>query len=80
MARTAYSILYTNSGLRKHPKNPFRIRTGIDLAGLLPRLATALGGSKTSSDGYEEILGINYAEYIKTDFDFAQTYPFDDGY
>ena len=78
IARTAYSILYTNSGLRKHARNPFRIRAGVDLAGLIPRVATALGGSKTNSDGYEEIFGINYAEYIKTDFDFAQTYPFDD--
>ena len=78
IARTAYSFLYTNSGLRKQAHNPFRIRAGIDLAGLIPRLATSLGGSKTNDDGFEEILGINYAEYIKTDFDFAQTYPFDD--
>ena len=78
IARTAYSFLYTNTGLRNQPKNPFRIRAGIDLAGLLPRLATTLGGSKTNSDGYEEILGTTYAEYVKTDFDFAQTYPFDD--
>ncbi len=78
IARTAYSFLYTNTGLRNQPKNPFRIRAGIDLAGLLPRLTTTLGGSKTNSDGYEEILGTTYAEYIKTDFDFAQTYPFDD--
>ena len=78
IARTGYSFLYTNSGLRNKPKNPYRIRAGIDLAGLIPRIATALGGSKTNSDGYEEILGINYAEYIKTDFDFAQTYPFSD--
>ena len=78
IARTAYSFLYTNTGLRNQPKNPFRIRAGIDLAGILPRLATALGGSKTNSTGYEEIFGINYAEYVKTDFDFAQTYPLDD--
>ena len=78
IARTAYSFLYTNTGLRIQPKNPFRIRAGIDLAGLLPRLVTTLGGSKTNSDGSEEILGTTYAEYVKTDFDFAQTYPFDD--
>ena len=78
IARTAYSFLYTNTGLRNQPRNPFRIRAGVDLAGLIPRLATALGGSKTTPEGDEEILGINYAEYIKTDFDFAQTYPFDD--
>lgn len=78
IARTAYSVLFTNSGLRKIAKNPFRIRAGIDLAGLIPRLATSLGGSKRNSEGYEEILGITYAEYVKTDFDFAITYPFDD--
>lgn len=78
IARTAYSILFTNSGLRKIAKNPFRIRAGIDLAGLIPRLATSLGGSKRNSEGYEEILGITYAEYVKTDFDFAVTFPFDD--
>ena len=78
IARTAYSFLYTNSGLRKQVHYPFRIRAGVDLAGLIPRLATSLGGSKTNDEGFEEILGINYAEYIKTDFDFAQTYPFDD--
>lgn len=78
IARTAYSVLFTNSGLRKIAKNPFRIRAGIDLAGLIPRLATSLGGSKRNSEGYEEILGITYAEYVKTDFDFAVTFPFDD--
>ncbi len=78
IARTAYSFLYTNTGLRSQPKNPFRIRAGVDLAGIIPRLATTLGGSKTNREGYEEILGTSYAEYIKTDFDFAQTYPFDE--
>ncbi len=78
IARTAYSLLYTNTGLRNQPRNPFRIRAGVDVAGLIPRLATSLGGSKTTPEGNQEILGINYAEYIKADFDFAQTYPFDD--
>ena len=78
IARTAYSISYTNTGTRKIAVNPFRIRAGVDLAGLIPRLATSLGGSKTNSEGYEEILGTTYAEYVKTDFDFSSTYPFDD--
>ena len=78
IARTAYSVSYSNTGVRRVPKNPFRIRAGIDLAGLIPRLVTVLGGSKTDNEGYEEILGIKYAEYVKTDFDFSRTYPFDD--
>lgn len=78
IARTAYSVSYTNSGTRKVVKYPFHIRAGVDVAGLIPRLATALGGSKTNTEGYEEIIGISYAEYVKTDFDFSHTYPFDD--
>lgn len=78
IARTAYSVSYTNSGTRKVVKYPFHIRAGVDVAGLIPRLATALGGSKTNAEGYEEIIGISYAEYVKTDFDFSHTYPFDD--
>ena len=78
IARTAYSVSFTNTGTRKIAVNPFRIRAGIDLAGLIPRLVITLGGSKTSSEGYEEILGTTYAEYVKTDFDFSSTFPFDD--
>jgi len=78
IARTAYSVSFTNTGTRRIPKYPFRIRAGIDLAGLLPRAVTALGGSRTNKEGYEEIFGITYAEYIKSDFDFSRTVPFDD--
>lgn len=78
IVRTAYSISYTNTGLRRVPKHPFRIRAGVDLAGLIPRVVTTLGGSKTNAEGYEEILGTTYAEYVKTDFDFSRTLPFDD--
>ena len=78
IVRTAYSLTYTNSARRLIVKNPFRIRAGIDLAGVLPRLITALGGSRASSKGYEEIFGITYAEYVKTDLDFSSTFPFDD--
>ena len=78
IVRTAYSLTYTNSGRGLIVKNPYRIRAGIDLAGVLPRLITALGGSRTSSKGYEEIFGITYAEYVKTDFDYSRAFPFDD--
>lgn len=77
IARTAYTIAYTNSGRRNVPRYPFRVRVGIDIAGLFPRLLTALGASKTNESGYKEVLGIRYAEYIKTDFNIAFTFPID---
>lgn len=78
IVRTAYSFSYTNSGTRRIAKYPFRIRGGIDLAGLVPRAVTALGGSRINSEGAREIFGIPYAEYVKTDFDFSHTYPLND--
>lgn len=78
IAATSYSILYSSSSFRNAMRNPFNIRTGIEVSGLLPRLVTVLGGSTINADGYKEILGIRYAEYIKIDFDFAQKYPLSD--
>ncbi|MDR1518127.1 MAG: BamA/TamA family outer membrane protein [Dysgonamonadaceae bacterium] len=76
IAATSYSSTYTNSSFRNAPRNPFNIRTGVEVAGLIPRIVSALGGGTTnSSKGYQQILGIRYAEYLKADFDFAQKYP-----
>lgn len=78
IVRTAYNITYTNATFRRMPKVPFRVRAGVEVAGLFPRLVTALGGSKTNEQGYEEILNIRYAEYIKGDVDFSPTFTLDD--
>lgn len=75
ISRTSYGITYANTnrwgGI---PKNSIAIRANIEVSGLLPRLVTAFGKTKKNSSGQEEILGIAYAEYIKGDFSFAQTF------
>lgn len=48
------------------------MRFGVEVSGLLPRLATI--GKKRGDDQTKQILGVSYAEYIKANFDWSQTY------
>ena len=79
IVRTAYNVTYTNvSSGQLPPQLPFRVRAGIEVAGYLPRIVTAMGGTRKNTSGREMLMGIPYAEYVKTDFDFAPTYRWDD--
>lgn len=81
IVRTAYNLTYTNYnriGRRAMPTIPFRIRSGVEVAGWLPRIVTGLGGGEQNSRGFYEFFKIPYAEYIKGDIDFAPTYRIDD--
>ena len=79
IVRTAYNVTYTNVSSGQLPRRlPFRIRAGVEVAGYLPRIAAAMGGTRKNPSGREMLLGIPYAEYVKTDFDFAPTYRWSD--
>lgn len=78
IAASSYSVNYSNTSFRNTPTNPYNIRAGIEVAGPLPSLIYALGGGKTNSSGYNEILGIRYADYTKVDFDYSQKFPISD--
>ncbi|MDO5665867.1 MAG: BamA/TamA family outer membrane protein [Bacteroidia bacterium] len=79
IVRSAYNITYSNvSSGQLPPRFPFRIRAGIEVAGHLPRLVAAMGGTKKNASGREMLFGIPYAEYVKTDFDFAPLYRWDE--
>ncbi|MBF6628694.1 MAG: BamA/TamA family outer membrane protein [Proteiniphilum sp.] len=82
IVRSAYNVTYTNYNLvgrrRAMPTIPFRIRTGIEVAGWLPRIATSLGGGDLNDNGFHEFFSLPYSEYVKGDIDFAPTYPIDD--
>lgn len=77
ISRLAYNVTYTNANNRagrRVPKNIFSIRAGIEVSGLLPRLATSFYNASRDSLGSRQIAGISYAEYIKMDLSFAQTH------
>lgn len=78
IVRSVYNVTYSNvSSGQLPPRLPFRVRAGVEVAGYLPRIVTAMGGTKRNESGRNLILGLPYAEYVKTDFDFAPTYRFD---
>jgi hypothetical protein len=81
IVRSSYNITYTNYSriaMRDMPKIPYRIKSGIEVAGWLPHIITLMGGGKQNERGVEEFFGIQYSEYVKGDFDFAPLYRIDD--
>ncbi len=81
IVRTAYNITYTNYnqlGRRSMPSIPIRVRSGIEVAGWLPRIITGLGGTQKNENGFETIFKLPYSEYVKGDFDIAASHAFDD--
>ncbi len=78
IASTSYYVTLSNTNARFLPRMPFQIRSGFEISGYLPRLVSVLGGSNTNANGYREILGIPYAEYLKSDLDVSLSYPIDE--
>ena len=81
IVRSAYNMTYTNYsqiGRRTMPTVPFRVRSGIEVAGWLPRIATSLGAGKRDETGRETFFKIPYSEYVRGDFEIAPMYMFDD--
>lgn len=79
IVRSSYTATFNNASFRFQPRTPFRLRAGVEVAGWIPRLVTAAGGSRQNPEtGFQEILKIPYAEYVKGDLDFAITKSFDD--
>jgi Outer membrane protein/protective antigen OMA87 len=81
IVRSAYNITYTNFNRisrAEMPAIPFRVRSGVEVAGWLPHIITGLGGGKQNEDGVNEFFKIPYAEYVKVDFDIAPMYQIDE--
>lgn len=81
IVRSAYNVTFTNYNRISRgsmPRIPFRIRSGIEVAGWLPRVVTDLGGGQQNNEGIKEFFGLPYAEYVKGDFDIAPLFTLDD--
>ncbi|HLW08781.1 MAG TPA: BamA/TamA family outer membrane protein [Fermentimonas sp.] len=81
VVRSSYNITYTNYNRISRgdmPNIPFRIKSGIEVAGWLPRIITGVGGGKQNDRGIEEFFGIQYSEYVKGDFDISPIYRIDE--
>ncbi|MDR2816537.1 MAG: outer membrane protein assembly factor, partial [Proteiniphilum sp.] len=81
IVRSAYNLTYTNYnrlGRRRMPALPIRIRSGIEVAGWLPRIITGLGGGEINSKGFGTLFKQPYSEYLKGDFDISASRAFND--
>lgn len=73
IARTSYNLTFSNPYRYNSLKPTYTIRTSVEHSGLLPRIAESLGGTTTGPDGKQQILGVNYAEYVKGSIDYSKT-------
>jgi outer membrane protein assembly factor BamA len=82
IVRTAYNLTYTNYGRlgvrRRMPSVPFRLRSGIEVAGWLPRIVAGMGAGDVNGNGIKTLFQQPYSEYMKVDFDMSASYAFDD--
>ena len=75
ISRTAYSFTRTGRRGFSHLAPEYTLRGSVEVAGLLPRLANALGWTKTE-EWAKTIMGVDYAEYVKASGDYAMTFRF----
>jgi outer membrane protein assembly factor BamA len=82
IVRTAYNLTYSNYnrlGVRRRmPAVPFRLRSGIEVAGWLPRIVAGMGAGEVNDKGIKTLFQQPYSEYVKGDFDISASYAFDD--
>ncbi|WP_294078714.1 BamA/TamA family outer membrane protein [Proteiniphilum sp. UBA5384] len=81
IVRSGYNITYSNYGRnfrRRMPAIPFRIRSGVEWSGWLPRILTNLGEGSVNEDGFRTLFGLPYSEYVRGDFDISASHAFDD--
>jgi outer membrane protein assembly factor BamA len=78
--RSAYSLTYTNYNRlgRRMPSVPVRFRSGIEVAGWLPRIITGMGGGEVNDKGMKTLFQQPYSEYLKGDFDISASHAFDE--
>lgn len=74
IARTSYNLTFSNPYRYNSLKPTYTVRTSIEHSGLLPRIAESLGLTKTGSEGKQQIMGVNYAEYVKGTIDYSKTH------
>lgn len=76
IARTGYSLTITSKNNFGKLAHTYTIRTGIEVAGALPRLVTSVTGKNENSEGKRQIFGVEYSEYVKGTLDYARTLNF----
>ncbi len=69
-----YSLIYSNSDVGRYKRRLYTLRFLAESSGNLFDAIFSLSGAKKSDDGQYSILGNPFAQYLKGDIDFAQTF------
>lgn len=75
-AGIAYSLIYTNSNRGRSRQNLYTLRFSAESSGNALNLLFSAFNAKKSEAGYYNILGNPFAQYVKGNIDFSQTFPF----
>ncbi len=73
-AGTGYNGIYNSARTAKYFQRLYTLRYGVELSGNLLQGLFSLFNANKNADGQYQILGNPFAQYVKGDFDFSQTY------
>ena len=76
-AGVGYSLMYVNDKAGRYKQGNYSVRLSFESSGNLLNAVSNLSGAEKSENGQYEIFGNPYAQYLKGDFDFAQTFRLD---
>jgi outer membrane protein assembly factor BamA len=73
-AGIGYSGSYASAGKSRYLSSPYTVRYGVELSGNLLSGICKLAHAPTNENGQYQLLGNSFAQYVKADFDYSQTY------
>lgn len=76
-AGLSYNLVYSNSFSRRHRPQQYTIRFNAESSGNILNSIFSLANANKSSTGQYNILGNPFAQYLKGDISYSQTYKLD---
>lgn len=82
ITRTSYTFAYSSMSTsasalmkaKKNAKSTSNFSFMIDMSGTLPSVFARLSNSEKNGDGYYEILGVPFSQYVRFDIDYSRTF------
>lgn len=74
---SGYTYSFNNYNPQNRQRNTHSLRVTFEMAGNLLYAISALTGAEKDDDGRYRLFGINYSQFVKTDFDFSKSVVLD---
>ncbi len=72
-----YTYAFSNAAPQTRQRNTHSLRASVELAGNLLNGFSHLFGAQKNKNGYYELFGTEYAQYMKLDFDYSKSIVLD---